>query len=92
MSRIVGSLFELFGHASGILFPDPITTFDVVILNTGTQFDLCFNQRKMKLPERKPRNFWTLWGMWVFPRGLTDRRRRYGFVSTIGTSFPRGIG
>lgn len=35
VSRLMGAIFELFGHNSGILFPDRITTFDVVLLNAG---------------------------------------------------------
>ena len=31
---MVGAIFQLYGYRSGVLFPDAITTFDVVIVNT----------------------------------------------------------
>ena len=33
VSRMLGALFQLYGYSSGVLFPDAITTRDVVILN-----------------------------------------------------------
>ena len=35
LSRMVGALFQLYGYKSGVLFPDAITTYDVVLVNAG---------------------------------------------------------
>ena len=35
ISRILGTLFQIFGYKNGVVFPDKITTFDVVIINAG---------------------------------------------------------
>lgn len=34
LSRMMGAIFQLYGYSSGVLFPDSITTSDVVIINT----------------------------------------------------------
>ena len=33
LSRMMGAIFQLYGYSSGVLFPDTITTHDVVIIN-----------------------------------------------------------
>lgn len=35
LSRMVGTLFQLYGYQSGVLFPNTITTYDVVLVNAG---------------------------------------------------------
>ena len=35
VSRMVGTLFQLYGYQSGVLFPNKITTYDVVLVNAG---------------------------------------------------------
>ena len=35
LSRMMGAVFQLFGYRSGILFPDKITTYDVVVMSNG---------------------------------------------------------
>ncbi|KNB42677.1 prolyl-tRNA synthetase [Blastocystis sp. subtype 4] len=33
LSRMMGALFQLYGYNSGVLFPDAVTTYDVVLVN-----------------------------------------------------------
>ena len=35
LSRMMGALFQLYGFNSGVLFPDAITTYDVVLVNVA---------------------------------------------------------
>ena len=35
LSRILGSIFQLYGYRSGVVFPDTITTYDVVLVDAG---------------------------------------------------------
>lgn len=35
VSRMLGALFQLYGYSGGVLFPDAITTRDVVVLNAA---------------------------------------------------------
>jgi hypothetical protein len=30
---MLGALFQIYGYTNGVLFPDKITTFDVVLIN-----------------------------------------------------------
>ena len=32
---MLGTLFQLYGYKNGVLFPDKITTFDVVLIHAG---------------------------------------------------------
>ena len=67
VSRIIGALFELFGHNSGVILPDQITTFDVVLLNTGSSLSRLANRQ---IPRGKREN-----------RGTARRARRCGFAA-----------
>ena len=35
LSRILGSIFQLYGYRNGVVFPDTITTYDVVLVDAG---------------------------------------------------------
>lgn len=35
LSRMLGTLFQVYGYKNGVIFPDKITTYDVVIVHAG---------------------------------------------------------
>lgn len=35
LSRILGTIMQLYGYKNGVILPDSLTTYDVVIIHAG---------------------------------------------------------